>query len=78
MIYQRLAGLFGRYAAAHLVASGRPAPLLGETGQTLGHIDRISVAGPRVVIEGWVDAVQITLAHAGAQQAQWQTCRARM
>jgi O-antigen biosynthesis protein len=68
MIYQRLAALFARYRAAHLVATGRPTPLLGEHGQALGHIDRITLRGQRVVIEGWADGEQITLSHAGKRR----------
>lgn len=65
MMYHRLAALFARYCAAHLYALGQTTPLLGERGQTLGHIDRISLRGQRIEVEGWADTHQIIVSHAG-------------
>ena len=64
MIYQRLAALFVRYCATHLVVNGQATPLWGENGQALGHVDRISLRGQRLHIEGWADGDQLVLSHA--------------
>ena len=69
MFYTRLAGLFARYCAAHLTAAGRPMELVGDSGQILGHIDRIHLQGQRLLIEGWADSDQIVFAHAGQRIA---------
>jgi O-antigen biosynthesis protein len=68
MIYRRLTALFARYSAAHLCVAGRAVPLLGEDAQLLGHIDRMSIRGQRLVIEGWADAGQIVVSHAGERR----------
>ncbi len=65
MIYRRLLALFARYSAAHLFVAGRAMPLLGENARLLGHVDRISIRGARLVIEGWADAGRICVSHAG-------------
>lgn len=65
MIYQRLAGLFARYCATHLVVAGQATPLLGENGQSLGHVDRVSLQGPRILVDGWADCEYVILSHAG-------------
>ena len=65
MIYHRLVALFARYCQAHLSAAGKPVPLFGSDGQRLGNIDRISLQGLRLKIEGWSDCDQISLSHAG-------------
>lgn len=65
MFYTRFAALFAHYCAVHLTAAGRTIPLVGDTGQMLGHIDRVCLQGPRLIIEGWADSDQIVVAHAG-------------
>ena len=39
--------------------------LAGDSGQTLGHIDRIRVQGQNLLIEGWADSDHVVFAHAG-------------
>jgi O-antigen biosynthesis protein len=68
MIYRRLTALFARYSAAHLSVASRAIPLLGDDAQFLGHIDRVSIRGQRLVIEGWADAGRIVVAHAGERR----------
>ena len=65
MIYQRLAALFARYCHVHLRVRADPMPLLGSNGHRLGNVDRISLHGLRLTVEGWADCDQITLCHAG-------------
>ena len=68
MIYQRLVALFARYAAEHLSVTIPGPSLFGQTGEMLGHVDRITVHDQRLRIEGWADAPQIVLCHAGLRQ----------
>jgi O-antigen biosynthesis protein len=68
MFYQRLANLFARYCAAHLNVVARGIPLVGQTGATLGFIDRVSLRGQRLIIEGWADAATVTVHHADQKQ----------
>lgn len=68
MIYQRLAALFARYCAVHLKVVVAGAPLTGLNGEILGHVDRISYLGQRLVIEGWANAATLVMRHAGQRQ----------
>jgi O-antigen biosynthesis protein len=65
MIFQRLAALFARYSAAHLIVTGRAMPLPGENARLIGNIDRITIFGQRLVIEGWADAGRVQISQAG-------------
>ena len=68
MIYQRLVSLFVRYAGVHLRVTIPGPTLLGQTGAVLGYVDRVTLCGPRLKIEGWADAHNVGLYHAGQQQ----------
>ena len=68
MFYQRLAGLFARYCAAHVHVVTPGMPLTGPSDETLGHIDRITLHGHRYVIEGWADVEGLIFSHAGQHQ----------
>ena len=65
MIMQVLARLFDRYCAAHVRTIGRPMPLFGEDGETLGYIDDLGICATRLHLEGWADCDQIMLSHGG-------------
>ena len=65
MIFQRLSALFLRYCSVHLAVSADQMPLLGASDQVFGNLDRISMTGRSLTIEGWVDADQITLSQTG-------------
>ena len=68
MIYQRLAAVFARYCAVHLTLTRSGAPLTDMSGAVLGHIDRITLRGPQINIEGWAAADNLVLCHAGQTQ----------
>lgn len=50
---RRLQGLFQRYALAHQVVQLPGFEMLDEQGQRIGYLDRVSVAGNRIMLEGW-------------------------
>ena len=68
MIYQTLVALFARYAGVHQRLTIPGSPLHGQTADLLGHVDRVTVHGHRLRIEGWADAQHVVLYHAGLQQ----------
>ena len=68
MIYQRLVALFVRYASVHLDVGIAGAPLTDGSGDILGHVDRVTLRGQRLVVDGWADADTLVLCHAGQQQ----------
>ena len=68
MIYQRLVAWFVRYASMHLDVGIAGAPLTDGSGDILGHVDRVTLRGQRLVVDGWADADTLVLCHAGQQQ----------
>ena len=58
-MFGRLQALFRRYAVAHQVVQYPGGDLLDEKGQRIGHLDRISVAGNRIELEGWTTAREV-------------------
>lgn len=67
MFFQKLAALFVRYAATHFCASGKPRPCVDDTGKTIGYVDRISLHGQRLLIDGWADSTLVVITHGGAR-----------
>ena len=66
----RLRGLFARYADRHLTFSV-PGPQLPEVdGVATGYVDRISIRGNRMSVEGWCIASQLRLTWHGGQVVQ--------
>lgn len=68
MFYQTLVALFARYVGVHQQLTIPGPSLHGQTADLLGHVDRVTVHGQRLRIEGWADAQHVVLCHAGLRQ----------
>lgn len=64
MIFQTLAAVFARYCAVHLKTVIAGTPLPDPSGGVMGHVDRVTLRGQRLVIEGWADAEGVVVSHA--------------
>ena len=68
MIYRTLVVLFARYAGMHQRLTIPGPSLHGQTGDLLGHVDRVTLHGQRLRVEGWADAQHVILHHASQRQ----------
>lgn len=66
----RLRGLFARYADRHLIFNASGLRLLDAEDRILGNVDRVSLDGSRIKLEGWCIANQLRLTWRGGQVAQ--------
>lgn len=68
-MFQTLAAVFARYCAFHLKAVIAGVPLPDPSGGVAGHVDRITLHGQRLIIEGWADADEVVVSHANQRQS---------
>ena len=61
----RLRALLRRYEAGHLRLDWPPAPILDESGDQVGHVDRIEMRRGTLLVSGWALADEVTLLVAG-------------
>lgn len=69
-MFNRVRGLFARYADRHLSVTSPGHPLPEVDGSPIGYLDSASVHGNRIRFDGWTTADQILLAWQGGQIAQ--------
>jgi len=69
-VFNRIRGLFARYADRHLIFDAAGMRLLDAEGRVLGNIDLVSRVGNRVRLEGWCNASQVRLTWRGGQAVQ--------
>ena len=69
-MFNRIRGLFARYADRHLIFDAAGMRLLDAEGRVLGNIDLVSRVGNRVRLEGWCNASQVRLTWRGGQAVQ--------
>ena len=74
-MYKQLAALFSRYAAAHLVARGRPQPIYTEQGQLIGTVDVFHIADGQIRLAGWAVAEHVVLHMNGIKASTKPTLR---
>jgi GT2 family glycosyltransferase len=65
----RVLALFDHYAREHVALACDGFPLIGEAGQAVGAVERIRLAGNRIVVEGWTCAPRVTLVTGGSRHA---------
>jgi len=69
-VFNRVRGLFARYADRHLIFEASSLRLQGAEGRLLGNVDRVSRVGNRIRLEGWCIASLLRLTWPGGQVAQ--------
>jgi GT2 family glycosyltransferase len=67
MPLSRLIALFHRYADTHRQVRLPGMLLLDEAGQALGQVDRVTLHGTRLLVEGWTRAPRVALALGSAR-----------
>lgn len=69
-VFNRIRGLFARYADRHLAITGRGAALPEVDGARLGYVESTVIHGNRIQFNGWTTADQIVLSWHGGQLVQ--------
>ncbi len=69
-MFNRIRGLFARYADRHLTFKAPGIRLRDTDGQPVGNVDLIALSGNRMKIEGWSSASQLRLTWRGGQVVQ--------
>lgn len=69
-MFNRVRGLFSRYADRHLTVTSPGHPFSDAGGQLLGYLDSATVHGNRLRFEGWTTADQLLLSWDGGQIVQ--------
>ncbi|WP_300518242.1 glycosyltransferase [Aliiroseovarius sp.] len=69
-VFNRIRGLFARYADRHLIFDAPSMRLQDAEDRFLGNVDRVSLVGNRIRLEGWCIASQLRLIWRGGQAAQ--------
>lgn len=60
-MFNRVRGLFARFADRHLSVSGRGTALPKANGQRLGYVEKTTVHGNRIQFDGWTLADEVVL-----------------
>lgn len=69
-MFNRVRGLFARYADRHLSVTGGGAALPKADGVPLGYVESTAIHGNRIQVNGWTTADQIVLSWPGGQLVQ--------